>query len=529
MKKTNELLQVKELEVGFMTREGYQKILDRISFTIEEGSIVGIVGESGSGKSLTSLTIMDLLAEKAVIQQGEIILNGTDLLAMSAEQRRGYKGSEISMIFQEPMTSLNPTMPIGKQVEEMVLLHSKKEHAKQEVQSMLSEVGLPTTDEFYQSYPHQLSGGMRQRVMIAMAMIARPKLLIADEPTTALDVTVQAQILSLIRQLNEKYHTTVLFISHDLAVVRHLCSKVLIMYQGQIIEQGSCSDIFENPKTDYTKKLLQAVPKVIRTEQEIEERQEVAATSVQGITKKSTILSLQEVSISYATSSKRLFGKKQRQEIVKKVSMDIKEGESYGIVGESGSGKSTLSKAIVGLLSIDTGKMECYVDNPQMVFQDPYSSLNPSKTIGWILEEPLRIQRNYSRMERRKRVEKMLDEVGLAREYYDRKISQLSGGQRQRVAIANALMNQNKFIVLDEPVSALDVTIQRQILTLLKELREREGLTYLFISHDLAVVYELCDRIAVMKDGEIVEEGSCDQIYFHPTHSYTKALLDARV
>lgn len=529
MEKTKELLQVKELEVGFMTRQGYQKILDQISFCIEEGSIVGIVGESGSGKSLTSLAIMDLLAEEAVIRHGEILLHGTNLLTLSGEQRRKYKGAEISMIFQEPMTSLNPTMAIGKQVEEMLFLHGKNGDVKQDVLSMFSEVGLPTTEEFYQSYPHRLSGGMRQRVMIAMAMVTKPKLLIADEPTTALDVTVQAQILSLIRQLNEKYHTTVLFISHDLTVVRYLCSKVLIMYQGKIIEQGSCYEIFEHPQTDYTKKLLQAVPKVIRTKEELDEKQEVAATLVQKIKKIPVMLSLQQVSVSYYTPSKQLFGKKKRQEIIKNVSIEIKEGESYGIVGESGSGKSTLSKAIVGLLSIDTGKIERHVDNPQMVFQDPYSSLNPSKTIGWILEEPLRIQGNYNRAQRRERVYKMLQEVGLTTEYYDRKVSQLSGGQRQRIAIANALMNQNKFIVLDEPVSALDVTIQRQIITLLKDLKEKEGLTYLFISHDLAVVYELCDRIAVMKEGKIVEEGSCEQIYFHPTHSYAKALLDARV
>ncbi len=510
------ILQVEDLHAGFFEGKTYDEVLKGISFTVNMGEIVGIVGESGSGKSVTSLAIMDLMKENCKITEGNILFDGRDLCTLTEVEKRRLRGNEMTMVFQEPMTSLNPVIPIGIQVEEVLKLHGGDKTAYRErTLAMLKEVGLSDVENLYGKYPHELSGGMRQRVMIAMAMIARPKLLIADEPTTALDVTVQKQILTLLLKLNKDYDVTILFISHDLGVVQSICNRALVMYEGVVVEQGDTKELFEHPKEDYTKRLIKAAPKIAPMENET------------ALEDGAVIIQAEDLSVFYKVKEKGFFSKPHPKEIVKKVNFTIKEGETYGIVGESGSGKSTLAKAIVGLNSNIEGKLTVNASMPQMVFQDPYSSLNRGRCIGWILEEPLKIQGTLSKEERKTKVLEMLVQVGLDASYEKRYINELSGGQRQRVAIACALITNQKFIVLDEPVSALDVTIQDQILTLLKELKEKFSLTYLFISHDLNVVYQMCDRIGVMKDGRLVEEGNRAEIYFTPKETYTKELLEA--
>lgn len=513
------ILQVNQLSIGFEEKQGVRQVVDEISFHVAEGEILGIVGESGSGKSITSLTIMDLLKANARVIKGEILFEGRNLLAMSEKEKRALKGKEISMVFQEPMTSLNPLMKVGPQVEEVLLIHTSLEskERKKEVLRMFGEVGLKDGEAIYQKYPHQLSGGMRQRIMIAMAMICRPKLLIADEPTTALDVTVQKQILELLKKMNRDFHTSIIFISHDLSVVRSLCRRAVVMNEGKIVELGEVNDLFTNPKEAYTKRLLAAVPTIGKViGQQVKNNKAVMCEAI-------------NYSVFYEERKNGFFKKPTNRKIVDSVSFQIMEGEIYGVVGESGSGKSTLAKAIVGLNTNTKGELLLESSKPQMVFQDPYSSLNPAKKIESILAEPLRIKGGYSKEQIRERVLAMLEQVGLPKEYASRRIDRLSGGQRQRVAIGLALMNNPSFLVLDEPVSALDVTIQDQILHLLKSLQEKYHLTYLFISHDLSVVYNLCDRIAVMKDGKIVEEGTREEIYSKPNHEYTKQLLEAVV
>lgn len=518
-----ELLKVTDLSVGFEENKEYQEVVKGISFSVEKGEIVGIVGESGSGKSITSLTIMDLLKRTGKVKSGEILFEDKNLLTMPLSEKRKLKGKDIAMVFQEPMTSLNPLLKVGPQVEEVLVLHKEEDKAgyKKRVLTMFEDVGLPEPEQLYDKYPHQLSGGMRQRVMIAMAMILKPKLLIADEPTTALDVTVQKQILDLLLKLNQKYNTSMIFISHDLGVVKKLCSRVVVMCDGEIVEQGQIKEIFEEPKEDYTKHLLAAVPSMKKNEV----MSEIAVTA--SVEEKKPALVVKDLEVGYRVKAKGIFKRAFKKKVVKGVSFTVNEGEIFGIVGESGCGKSTLSKAIVGLNTHVTGTIDLVEKQPQMVFQDPYSSLNPAKTIGAILSEPLKLAGGYSKEERLQRVEAMLEEVGLPKDYYKRNIAALSGGQRQRVAIALALMTNKKFIVLDEPVSALDVTIQDQILKLLKRLQKEYNLSYLFISHDLNVVYELCDRIAVMKDGVIVEQGTREEIYYQPKAEYTKQLIQA--
>ena len=518
------ILTVDNLHVSFVDGKIKKEVVKGITFSLQPGEIVGIVGESGSGKSITSLAIMGLLKEGCKVTEGSIVFEDRDLLHMSEKEMRRLRGKELTMVFQEPMTSLNPVIPVGIQVEEVLRLHEDKKGNKlsyrERTLQMLSEVGLGETETLYNQYPHALSGGMRQRVMIAMAMIARPKLLIADESTTALDVTVQKQILQLLSKLNREYGVTILFISHDLEVVQSLCEKALVMYEGEIVEQGYTKDLFTSPKEEYTKRLLKAAPKIERMEEKLIKEKPV-------IEDKPTIVQAKRLSVYYNVKKKGLLSKAYRKQVVKEISFSIREGEVYGIVGESGSGKSTLAKAIVGLNANIEGELRVSSKRPQMVFQDPYSSLNRSRTIGWILEEPLKLEGVLSKAMRRERVREMLSLVGLEESYAKQYIYELSGGQRQRVAIACSLMNNEKFIVLDEPVSALDVTIQDQILSLLKDLKTKFGLSYLFISHDLNVVYQMCDRIGVMKDGVLVEEGSREEIYFHPKDEYTKVLLGA--
>lgn len=540
MKEKKKLLELNQVSVGFVQRGKVNEVTHDVSFSVEEGEILGVVGESGSGKSVSMLAVLGLLANGGRVvsgsvrfYRGENTAEYTELNHLSAEELREIRGDEISMIFQEPMTSLNPVMTIGRQVEEMLILHSDcpKEQRKERVFAMLAEAGLTEPESLYGKYPHQLSGGMRQRVMIAMAMILKPKLLIADEPTTALDVTIQAKILKLLKKFRQEYGTAIILISHDLGVIRSICSRAVVMCAGRVVEQGTVGQLFENPQEEYTKKLLSAAMGKGR----IIERK-VRASG------KETVARVRNYSVFYQENAERfkkgpegkrslktLFSGKNKREVVKGVSFELYSGEVVGIVGESGCGKSTLAKAIAGLNPLTEGTLELFCEQPQMVFQDPYGSLNPSKTIGWLLTEPLRLHRIGTREERKAKAVAMLQKVGLEAGYYDRYPGTLSGGQRQRVAIAMAIMLKRKLILLDEPVSALDVTVQEQILVLLMELQQEFELSYLFISHDMNVIHRICDRVFVMYQGEIVESGRTEEVFESPKHEYTKKLLEARV
>ena len=511
------LFSVTNLSIAFPEESGLHTVVNDISFEMKKGQILGVVGESGSGKSMTALTAMGLLKEDAKVLNGSICLDGQEILQLNPKQQCSLRGCQMSMIFQEPMTSLNPVMKIGRQVGESLLLHSDlttsmtKEQVRERVLDALRDVGLTHAEKIYNQYPHELSGGMRQRVMIAQAMICEPKLLIADEPTTALDVVVQAQILNLLKELHQKKDISILFISHDLNVIKELCTDVLVMYKGEIVERGPVRRVLEQPEHEYTKTLVAAIPNQTMPAQ-----------------REKTTLSLQDFSVFYTDKENGIFGKKQRRRVVKSVDLDVYEGEILGIVGESGSGKSTLAKAIVGLNTDIEGKMNLDTEvKPQMVFQDPFGSLNPSRTIGWILEEPLLVRGIRDKKERHERVCSMLQDVGLDESYYGRYPRELSGGQRQRISIAAALLMNSKLLVADEPVSALDVTVQSQILKLLLEVHKKKGLTMVFISHDLNIVRHICHRVAVMYEGEIVEMGTAEEVYRNPKHPYTKQLLEA--
>ena len=504
------LLEVKNLTIEFPVADGMRTVVDHVNFSLNPGEIVGIVGESGSGKTITVQTIMGLKKPDAQIKEGEIIFNGTDLLKISDEELAKIQGNDMSMVFQEPMTSLNPVKKIGWQVAESLRIHTSMsdEEIQQRVVEILANVGLPKPEELCNKYPHQLSGGMRQRVMIAMAMICWPKLLVCDEPTTALDVTVQAQILQLLRKIHEEANTSILFISHDLNVVKEVCQRVIVMYKGKIVEEGYTEEVLYNPKHEYTKHLIAAIP-----------------TNRQDMREEEYVVEAKDLNVYYSVKGKGMFGKKQEKHVVQNLDFYIKRGEILGLVGESGCGKSTLAKCIVGLNKNYTGTLNVKEEHPQLVFQDPYSSLNPTKKIGWILEEPLKIHGMKDKAKRKELVDQMLTQVGLDPSYADRYPSELSGGQRQRISIGGSLILNSKFIVADEPVSALDVTVQSQVLNLLLDLHRTHQLTYLFISHDLNIVRHFCNRVIVMYLGEIVEEAEVEEIYEDPKHPYTQLLF----
>ena len=473
------MLKVENLTVSFNDDVGNGTVVDNLSFYMADGEILALVGESGSGKSMTALSVIGLLKKNALVN-GEINLDGTDLLQLDKKERRGYMGDDIAMIFQEPMTSLNPVVRVGKQVEEMIKLHRdsfdlklSKQEMKNRVIEMFKKVDLPEPEKLYGKFPHELSGGMRQRVMIAMATICNPKILIADEPTTALDVQTQEQILSLLKRINKENKISILMITHDLNVVAGLADRIVVMNGGRKIEEGTTKQVLETPQEEYTKTLIASVPKgkkeTDRTEEEI-------------------IVEAKDLSIYYKEGTKKHF-------VINNLSFQIHKGEILGLVGRSGLGKTTISKTLLGIHKQYTGSIINNALHSQMVFQDPFSSLNPSKSVGWILEEPLRIRENITKSERRARVEEMLVKVGLTKEFVKRKPSELSGGQRQRISIALAIIGGADFIIADEPVSALDVTIQAQILKLLLSLQKEFGLSMLFISHDMHVIDKMCDRI----------------------------------
>lgn len=509
------LLTVKNLKVSFR-QEGESEAVnavDGLDFSIGENEVLGIVGESGSGKTVTALSVMRLLSESDSSVSGTILFEGRDILRLTEDEMRKVRGSKIGMVFQEPFTSLNPVLRIGEQIEEAILAHKSvpKKIAKKETVKLLEKVKIPDPERIYYAYPHLLSGGERQRVMIAMAISQNPRLLIADEPTTALDVTIQAEILELILALKRDLKMSVLFITHDFGIINRVADKVLVMKDGVAVEQGGKDEILSSPKEDYTKKLLEAVPRITARPEEKEEGK--------------TIIAVKDLKKAFPLE-KGIFKKKSHIAALNGVSLEIKEGKTLGLVGESGSGKSTLGKILIGLLGADSGRItgrECQ-KSTQIVFQDPYSSLDPRMRMRDIVLEGLTV-RGAKGDQKEKVLKDVLFKVHL--NYKDRLKypHQFSGGQRQRIAIARALAVKPRIVILDEPVSSLDVIIQSGILNLLKDLQKELSLTYVFISHDLRVVEYMADEVAVMQKGEIVELASRNRIYASPKHPYTRRLL----
>lgn len=513
------MIKIEDLTVAFSKTPA----VNHVNLEIGQGEILGIVGESGSGKSVTALTLLGLVAESAQVVSGKITFHDVTLVEAGRPRDkalyRQFQGDKMSMIFQEPMTSLNPTKVVGAQVEEMLKLHTAltAKERKEKVCESFALVGLKNPEKLYHCYPHQLSGGMRQRVMIAMATILHPDLIVADEPTTALDVTIQNQIIDLLKEINEKEKNAMIFITHDLNLAKRICHCIAVMKDGQIVEMGETAEIFEHPKEAYTQKLIGAVP----TRQK-RERIEVTGKP---------IVEVKDLNVFYQENSGKLFGRKFKRCVVADANFVIYEGETLGLVGESGCGKSSLSKAILGMNKDITGKVNHTTIRPQMIFQDPYSSLNPTKSVEWLLAEPLRAAGELdstlklSEADRKAAVCDMLQKVGLSEKYLTRKPAELSGGQRQRISIAQALITRPGLVVADEPVSALDVTLQAQIMELMRALQEEMKVAYLFISHDINVVYQMSDRIMVMKDGRIVEQGKTEELFSCPKEEYTKQLL----
>lgn len=530
---TKPVLEIQNLNVDFETDHGVRQILHDINLEVRPHETVCLVGESGSGKSVTSFSVMGLLPQNGRVASGTICFDGQNLLKVSSEAMRQLRGDRLSMIFQEPMTALNPVLRIGQQIADVILAHQAvdRQAALKQALSLLKQVEMPEPAKKLQLYPHQLSGGQRQRVMIAMAIACKPQLLIADEPTTALDVTIQAQILDLINKLKDQEGMGVLFITHDMGVVAQIADYVVVMKQGRIVEHGTAEAIFEHPQNSYTKKLLAAVPDVDAPH--VSQHAQVEAIQ--------PLLAVQHLTKVYQ-NKKRLFHKQDAGlKAVNDVSFHIYPGETVGLVGESGSGKSTLGRTILGLESKTNGKMiyaghelpalnkrkSDLIAQMQMIFQDPFGSLDPRQRIGDAIEEVMAIHHLLTVSERHQRMLQLLDAVDLEAASAERYPHEFSGGQRQRIGIARALALDPELVICDEAVSALDVSIQAQVLDLLKQLQTKLKLTYLFITHDLGVVREISDRILVMYLGTIVETGTTEQIFTNPLHPYTKRLLAA--
>ncbi len=561
------MLTVKDLHTYFYSEENCTKAVNGVSFTLAKGETLGIVGESGSGKSVTSLSILKLIDQPpGKIEKGEIVFEHdeikVDLMTVPEEKMHLYRGKHIAMIFQEPMTSLNPVMTCGEQVIEAILTHQEvsKTAAKESVIRLFDEVLLPNPAEVYKKYPHEISGGQKQRVMIAMALSCNPDILIADEPTTALDVTVQKSILQLLLNLKEKRGLSMIFISHDLGVIAQIADHVAVMYRGEIIEHGTCQDILQNPKEPYTIGLLSCRPPLdyktqrlatvedyLNSEGHSFKEERISKEQInQRLTSLQSQIPLLEVSNlkSYYPQKRNFFGKiTQHFKAVEDVSFDIYPGETLGLVGESGCGKSTLGRTLVRLMKpfdgsvkyqgIDvlnsSGKeLKALRKKMQIIFQDPYSSLNPRMTIGQAILEPMEVHNLHDNAKLRKeKVISLLEKVSLQPEHFYRYPHQFSGGQRQRICIARALAVEPQFIICDESVSALDVSVQASVINLLKDLQSEFNLTYLFISHDLAVVQYISDRILVMNKGEIVDKGTSHEIFHTSQNTYTRKLIDS--
>ncbi len=533
-KTAQHLLEVKDLSVAFRDPGGgYKRVVEGIDFTVAPGEKLALVGESGSGKSVTALSVLRLHDPvQTRFPTGRILFEGRNLLALDADNIRAVRGREIAMIFQEPMTSLNPVYPIGQQLVEPLMLHEglSYEAARKRMLELLDRTGIPEPAKRFDAFPHMLSGGQRQRVMIAMALACSPKLLIADEPTTALDVTVQAQILSLLEDLQREFSMAVLMITHDLNLVRRFADRVSVMQNGRLVEQGLVSRVFQDPQDAYTRKLLNAQPDRMLSDADRVERQGPPLIEGRGLR-------------CYFPIKAGFFRRKIGEvKAVDDVNITLHPGETLGIVGESGSGKSTLGMCLLrlqdcaGEIEFETGRLDTLNArqvrplrrNFQVVFQDPYSSLSPRMTVEQILREGLEIHfPDQSPAQHHERILKILDEVGLTEDMLWRYPHEFSGGQRQRIAIARAVVLEPKLILLDEPTSALDVSVQKQVLEVLLNLQRHYHISYLFISHDLKVIRAVSHRIMVMRGGRVVEAGDTEQLFQHPTDSYTQTLLRA--
>ncbi|NIG56922.1 ABC transporter ATP-binding protein [Chitinophaga sp. Cy-1792] len=565
--------EIKDLEVVFRSATNITTAVNKISFTIGKGEIVGVVGESGSGKSVTALSLMQLVQEPGRIENGQINYYAADaapvnLLRLSPDAVRSYRGNEIAMIFQEPMTSLNPLLTCGYQVTEAIRLHKNisPEKAAEKARELFARVKLPDPARIMDSYPHELSGGQKQRVMIAMAISCEPKLLIADEPTTALDVTVQKAILHLLKELQVQMDMSVLFITHDLGVVAEIASRVMVMYKGNIVEHGPVADVFHHPSHPYTKGLLACRPPLNRRLSRLPVVKDfmgsdVTHDNINGLLNKLTltpeaivarkaeleqrspILEVHHLQ-TWFPAKKSITGKVlEWKKAVDDVSFSMKTGETLGLVGESGCGKTTLGRSILRLIeptggsvvykgqdlrSLSAAAMRNMRKDIQLIFQDPYSSLNPRMTIGGALMEPMQVHGLYgNEKQQRQKAMELLEKVNLSAEHFNRYPHEFSGGQRQRVVIARALAVDPAFIICDESVAALDVSIQAQVLNLLINLRAEFGFSCIFISHDLSVVRFISDNMLVMRQGKMVEMGDADSIYRQPQHPYTQELINA--
>ena len=538
------VLEVKDLRAGYIVDGDYTEAIRGISLSVGEKEVVGLVGESGCGKTATALSIMRLLPQNGKIKSGQVIFEGSSLLGLNEPQMRNIRGQEIAMIFQEPFTALNPVIRIGQQITEAALAHPvrniisngpgskyiSKGEARSLVFDLLKKVRLDNPERIYYDYPHQLSGGQRQRVLIAIALVHGPKLLIADEPTTALDVTTQSEILKLLLELKESMKMSVLFITHDFGIINEVADKICVMKDGEIVEEGKRQEILTLPKHHYTQRLLGAVPKI-----------EDAKQQEQSIPAGDILIETKSLAKSFTIERGLLRKAIGKIDAVRDVNIKIKKGQTFGLVGESGCGKTTLGRLLIGLIEPNQGEiliagksLKGYLkDSPQeirqmmqIVFQDPYSSLDPRMTMGNIvLEGPSILGKTRSQKEAT--LSEVLEKVRLSAQDRNKYPHQFSGGQRQRIAIARALATKAQFLVLDEPVSSLDVLIQKDILDLLKSLQKELNLTYLFISHDLRVVEVMSDEIAVMYQGSIVETASSRSIYTNPTHPYTRHLLES--
>lgn len=551
---TEHVLSVNGLTISFPHKEGLQEVVSSVSFTIGKGETLAIVGESGSGKSLTALSVMSLLPKSAIVS-GEILLHGNDkrysINELAGKELAKVRGSELGMVFQEPMSALNPIQKVGEQLAETILLHqrSTKKEAKRIAIDWLGKVQIPTPVSTYNKYPHQLSGGQKQRVMIAMAMCNNPTLLIADEPTTALDVTVQKEVVGLMKGLQQQHDTAMIFITHDLALASDVADKILVMYQGKVVEFGDAKLILAEPQEQYTKALLACRPsaehkgaKLPVVADFMNERATYVGEHYASTKTNEPILSVRNLDVWYEQKKDWKGSVTEYFKAVNGVNFDLNRGEVLGLVGESGCGKSTISRSLMGLLPVHDGAINFdgrdlatlnanewkHVRREiQMIFQDPFASLNPRMTVGSIIMEPMKVHGIVSSKELKKEAERLLSLVQLPKSALNRYPHQFSGGQRQRIGIARALALKPKVILCDESVSALDISVQAQILNLLKELQQEFNLSYLFISHDLNVVHYISDRVMVMKDGKFVEQGEATKVLRNPEHEYTKELIAA--
>ena len=550
------LLNINNLCISTTERSKHKDLINNISFKIKRNEIVGLIGESGSGKSVTSLSILGLLEKSKFNLSGEISFNNKNILNLSDQDMMKIRGYEISMIFQEPMSALNPTMKIGKQLYEVFRAHKNLPFKKttDRIKKLIKKVKLNNVENLLDKYPHQISGGQKQRLMIVMALSCNPKLLIADEPTTALDVTIQKEIIEILKDLQKSENLSILFISHDLKLVSRISEKILIMKNGRIIEQGSNKKIFNSPQENYTKALLSIIiddkkrlkklPTVesfnqnIKTETEAKNERK---NRIQNIYSAKPILEIKDLSKFYDTS-KSLFTKNKGFKALSKISLKLFKGETLGLIGESGSGKTTLSKAILKITEFENGeilfhgkditkikgeKLLDYKKNIQIIFQDPYASLNPLQNIFQIISEPIKFHRICSRNKVYEKCKDLIFDVGLNEKFLNRYPHELSGGQRQRVCIARAISVNPQVLICDESVSALDVSVQATVLNLLNLLKKKYGFTYIFISHDLSVVKYMSDKIIVLYDGKIVDYQDADELFEKPKDNYTKKLIQA--